>query len=711
MKLNRTYLHSRLGRRILWLFVVCALLPISVLALVSLFSVSSELRQQSLRQLNHASHDEGMIIFERLTLLDAHLVSMANDLSKPSKGDIVLPGSVETHFRSIALMSPNGSTRSLLGTGALTIELSAQEQRFLDSGKTLLASRKCEDVQLCIYLVRQVDESHANRELVVAEVQPSYLWGADDLPGSAALAIFDQENRVLYDSAGDAAELPELAGHRSSGELEWEDGSKTVLGEYWKLPMKSKFFHDHWTILASEDKDAALASLAAFRRVFPLVILLALWIVLLLSFILIRRTLVPLEKLREGTGKIARGEFEARVQVQSRDEFQELATSFNLMAGRIQSQVRSLKTLNEIDRAILSSWDLEPIVKALVDRLPNLLPYEVVGITAVDFLEKKNATTYIAPFGGKLQTLRSHVSAAELNSLRGKPESFLLEKGGLCPQYLLPLVNQGMRRFLVVPVSMGTKLAAVLAFGRSTSEEWSHDDKQQAHRVADQVAVALSNASLVNQVKDMRWGTLTAFARAIDAKSPWTAGHSERVTATGVRIGQEMGLPQEEIDILHAGGLLHDVGKIGIPAALLDKPGALTSEERLQIQEHVLIGVRILKPIRSFEECLPIVQEHHERFDGKGYPYGIKGEDITLYGRIFAVADVHDALISERPYRKGLPLERVMAMIREGAGTQFDPQVVDAFFRVVAGSEQQFMEQERLAATQQMQLAEVGELQ
>jgi putative nucleotidyltransferase with HDIG domain len=254
----------------------------------------------------------------------------------------------------------------------------------------------------------------------------------------------------------------------------------------------------------------------------------------------------------------------------------------------------------------------------------------------------------------------------------------------------------------MAPVLVGGKPSAVLAFGRSTLQEWSHDDRQQAHRVADQMAVALSNAGLVSQLKDMRWGTLTAFARAIDAKSPWTAGHSERVTATAIKLGQELGLPENEIDILHAGGLLHDVGKIGIPVELLDKPAALTPEERLQIQEHVLIGVRILKPIRSFEDCLPIVREHHERFDGKGYPYGVAGESISLHGRIFAVADVHDALISDRPYRKGMLPERVMTIMREGSGTQFDPRVVDAFFRVT------LREEAARPAGESMEMVEAG---
>jgi putative nucleotidyltransferase with HDIG domain len=150
-----------------------------------------------------------------------------------------------------------------------------------------------------------------------------------------------------------------------------------------------------------------------------------------------------------------------------------------------------------------------------------------------------------------------------------------------------------------------------------------------------------------------------------------------------MKIGRELGLSEKDLDTLHAGGLLHDVGKIGTPLHLLDKPGPLTPEERLEIQDHVMIGVRILGPIPGFEEYLPIVREHHEWFNGKGYPHGIAGENISFLARVLAVADVYDALISDRPYRKGMPISQVEAIIRKGSGAQFDPRAVDAFLRLL----------------------------
>jgi len=145
-----------------------------------------------------------------------------------------------------------------------------------------------------------------------------------------------------------------------------------------------------------------------------------------------------------------------------------------------------------------------------------------------------------------------------------------------------------------------------------------------------------------------------------------------------------MGLPAEDLRIMQRGGLLHDIGKIGTPPGILDKAGKLDADELHVMQDHVRIGVRILEPIAAFRQALPIVAQHHEWFDGSGYPNHLAGEDISLHSRIFAVADVYDALTSDRPYRKGLPPQQALQMIRDKSGTQFDPKVVEVFMRLCA---------------------------
>jgi len=240
----------------------------------------------------------------------------------------------------------------------------------------------------------------------------------------------------------------------------------------------------------------------------------------------------------------------------------------------------------------------------------------------------------------------------------------------------------------VLPLRVENQLAGLIVFGSAQALAPRGEEIAHVRQVADEVAVALTNVRLLEKLDQWNWGTLTALARAIDAKSHWTSGHSERVTHVAVEIGKQMGLPRRQLEILHRGGLLHDIGKIATPVAILDKPGRLTEEERKIMQDHVRQGARILEPIPGFDEIMPIVLEHHEWFNGQGYPAGIAGEAITQHGRIFAVADVFDALTSDRPYRPGWKRADAIQYIREKAGIQFDPAVVSVFLSLADRLEQ-----------------------
>lgn len=205
---------------------------------------------------------------------------------------------------------------------------------------------------------------------------------------------------------------------------------------------------------------------------------------------------------------------------------------------------------------------------------------------------------------------------------------------------------------------------------------------------------ALSEANI--RMDRLNIGIIKTLARSIDAKSAWTAGHSERVTRIAVQIGEKMNLDLSELRRLQIGGLLHDMGKIGIPSNILDKTGKLTKEEYAKICEHPGKGALIIEPLDQLSEVIPLISQHHERFDGKGYPQGLAGKEIDPGAKIIAVADVFDALSSDRPYRAGMPFEEVIQIIEAGIGTQFDPQVVAAFLATVKDSEK---ESDRTAVT------------
>ena len=174
-------------------------------------------------------------------------------------------------------------------------------------------------------------------------------------------------------------------------------------------------------------------------------------------------------------------------------------------------------------------------------------------------------------------------------------------------------------------------------------------------------------------------GAVKALAEALEAKDPYTHGHSRRVTEIAVMMARELGLPTEEQDRIRLAGLVHDIGKIGVPEEILHKPGKLTDEEFASIREHPSVGVRILRPIIRDQEVLAIVRHHHERFEGGGYPDGIAGEEIPMGSRLMAVADAFDAMTSIRPYRLPLKSEEARLQLRGNSGTQFDPEVVSLF--------------------------------
>ncbi len=174
-------------------------------------------------------------------------------------------------------------------------------------------------------------------------------------------------------------------------------------------------------------------------------------------------------------------------------------------------------------------------------------------------------------------------------------------------------------------------------------------------------------------------GVVNAFSGAIEAKDPFTKGHSYRVSQLSLEIGKRLGFSEEHLEILEYGSLLHDIGKIGIKEAILKKPSRLSVREYAHVQRHPIIGEEIVRPAEIFRPVLALIRSHHEHFDGRGYPDGLKGKEINIFARIIAVPDSFDAMISDRPYREALSVEEVLFRIKRARGTQFDPRIVDIF--------------------------------
>jgi HD-GYP domain-containing protein (c-di-GMP phosphodiesterase class II) len=188
---------------------------------------------------------------------------------------------------------------------------------------------------------------------------------------------------------------------------------------------------------------------------------------------------------------------------------------------------------------------------------------------------------------------------------------------------------------------------------------------------------------LYTDMRQVHFDTVRALTSAIDASDPYTRGHSERVTHYSVAIAREMRLSERRIQAIEYAGFLHDMGKVGIHHDILTKPGSLTEDEWKTMREHPAIGARIVSDLDFLKGAREVVLYHHERYDGRGYPEGLAGEAIPLEARIAKVADAFDAMMSSRPYRESLGLEKSIQELKDGKGTEFDPTVVDAFLSIL----------------------------
>jgi hypothetical protein len=238
----------------------------------------------------------------------------------------------------------------------------------------------------------------------------------------------------------------------------------------------------------------------------------------------------------------------------------------------------------------------------------------------------------------------------------------------------------GLRRMVAVASEAQAPVGWLVALNPIDDRLFAAPEVEMIQPVASLIGTQRTNGKLYGELKDLMFGVIRSLTSAIDAKDPYTSGHSERVARIAVRIAEQMGLSTNQRGDLYLMGLLHDVGKIGIDDQVLKKSEPLTPEEYRVVQSHVAIGVHILTDLKKLHHLLPGVKHHHEHWNGAGYPDGIAGEEIPLAARILAAADGFDAMSSTRPYRRRLTPLAIDEILRKGAGVQWDPQVIDALF-------------------------------
>jgi HD-GYP domain-containing protein (c-di-GMP phosphodiesterase class II) len=240
--------------------------------------------------------------------------------------------------------------------------------------------------------------------------------------------------------------------------------------------------------------------------------------------------------------------------------------------------------------------------------------------------------------------------------------------------------------FAIAPLTLDGGRLGCIVVAAPEEGEFSERHLRLLAGVAHQAKLALTNAGNFQSLEKTFLETVEALANALEANDEYTSSHARWITDLALKVGAGLGLELRSLKRLELGALFHDIGKIGIPEAILSKPGPLTEAERKLVEKHPELGERIIAPIDRLEEVRPIVRHCHERYDGTGYPDRKSSEEIPIESRIILVCDAYHAMTTDRPYRKRLPKEEALRRLDEGAGTQFDPAVVDVCKRVLAES-------------------------
>lgn len=350
----------------------------------------------------------------------------------------------------------------------------------------------------------------------------------------------------------------------------------------------------------------------------------------------------------------------------------------------LSHKIEMIQIMHEIDSTILSTLDPQDILETAVRMIGKLISCDRAVIATVD--RERQGFVYAAGYGVLAVQKGAFIKFSETSATevldRGIPQYIpnMLETES--PLYLEKrLIEDGFLSHLRVPLVVNNEISGILIIGSKRVAAFTPADLSTLEGLASQISIALDKSRLVADLEDLFMGVVKVLSSAIDAKSPWTAGHSLRVQRCAVKIGREMGLPEKELNAMELAALLHDIGKIGTYEEILNKPGKLTDEEFKMMRSHPAKGAEILSPIKLLKDIIPAIKHHHENYDGTGYPDGLKGDGIPYFARIMAVADTVDAMGAERPYRKGRSLDVIAEELKRCSGTQFDPAVVEAFLQ------------------------------
>ncbi|MDD5091501.1 MAG: HD domain-containing protein [Candidatus Wallbacteria bacterium] len=375
---------------------------------------------------------------------------------------------------------------------------------------------------------------------------------------------------------------------------------------------------------------------------------------------------------RDGTGATALAD-------QLADSCKKLAISCENMEKSYQAML----ILNRLNSSTGSVNDLKELLSVIMDMTIKLLKAERGFLMMYEKAGNRLIPSVVRRMQDELgQEEGQTISMSIADRVLKEGRSILTTDALVDPRFKegMSVMNLNIRSAMCVPLKTLKGIIGVLYLdNRVSAHSFGSTELAFLETFAGHAAMAIEKTKLYSDLEESYLASIEVLANVLDASDPYTHGHSMRVSYYSIATARKMGLPESMITCIRYGSLLHDIGKVGIPQEIINKPGKLTDEEFEKIRKHPAKGFEIIKPIKFLEEKLAVVKFHHERYDGKGYPSGLAGSDIPVEARISAVADAFDAMTSTRSYRHALTPEKAIEELKKNSGTQFDPEVVEAF--------------------------------
>lgn len=344
--------------------------------------------------------------------------------------------------------------------------------------------------------------------------------------------------------------------------------------------------------------------------------------------------------------------------------------------------------LIDTSKHAISTLGLENIMSHINKILPRIIDIDAAIVRLIDRRNPRlltlEATTGIPrSISDKIRYVRIGVG---VEGISAKSRTHILindlkDTGGI--KFVKELTLCKIRSLLCVPIIFDNDIYGTITIFSKQKERFDEKDVYLLHSFSNIVGIALKNAYLYKDLKDTYLNTINSLVLMMESRDPYVRGHSERVTYIAIEIARYMNLSESDLQILRTAGKLHDIGKITISERILSKPDKLTPSEWAEIHLHPIRGVEIVTPLKFLEAGLSLIRNHHERYDGSGYPDGLSKDSIPLLARILAVADAFDAMTSLRPYRKPYSFDKAISEIKSNTGTQFDPAIVKVFFEII----------------------------